>query len=286
MWGEPLVQSVEWVFPHQPAVDGPFVRGHVYVSGTGTFAGRDLHAFYSRTSRIAEQNGHEQAGARIELIASEDPAPDGTSREFRHAFDLWEGVPSVIMSAPLALPVATVAPASHRTEAIQELSEATLAGQKPRVLSLLQSLDGGIRDLLILTPKGKPVIYIDYATNGLLPLSAFGDGVKRAFFMALVLNSVEGGVLLIDEIESSLHVTALGSLFSWLVKSCETRNVQLFATTHSLEAVDAMLQAESHTLSAIAGYRLEMSKHGIQAQRLDGEMLQRLRNERGLDVRL
>ncbi len=93
-------------------------------------------------------------------------------------------------------------------------------------------------------------------------------------------------MLLIDEIESSLHVTALGTLFSWLVKSCEKLDVQLFATTHSLEAVDAMIQAESENLNVIAGYRLERLEERVEARRLDGQLLFRLREERGLDVRL
>ena len=98
--------------------------------------------------------------------------------------------------------------------------------------------------------------------------------------------SLSNGVLLIDEIESSLHTSALGSLFSWLVKSCEELDVQLFATTHSLEAVDAMIEAESKNLDRIVGYHLEAPSGVPQVQRLDGHMLHRLRYERGLDVRL
>jgi len=91
---------------------------------------------------------------------------------------------------------------------------------------------------------------------------------------------------MIDEIEASSHVTALGPMFSWIVKSCEKLDIQLFATTHSLEAVDAMVEAEASNLSLIAGYRLELTKGLVQAQRVDGDLLHRLRHERGLDVRL
>jgi len=293
---DPFFLSVEWMFPHDRLVDGPFVEGKISIAGLGQFRGRDLEAFYTPLSRIAtmrtappegsaggSQNGYEQAGARVELHATVDPE-DTISRRY----DLWEGDTLPISGHPLSLPVRTITPVSHRVEPIQtELSEATLAGQKHQILSLLKQLDSQIRDVLILTPKGRrPAIYIDYASNGLLPLSAFGDGVRRAFLIALVLNSVAGGVLLIDEIESSLHVTALGSLFSWLAKSCEELDVQLFATTHSLEAVDAMIEAEVQNLDRIVGYHLDAPKGVPQAQRLDGDLLQRLRYKRGLDVRL
>jgi energy-coupling factor transporter ATP-binding protein EcfA2 len=295
---DPFFLSVEWMFPHEPLVDGPFVRGRVSLAAAGRFPVRDLQAFYTPTSRIAtkrvppqegsvgaSQNGYEQAGARVDLHAIVQPHPTET---ISRRFDLWEGDTLQLSGQSLALPVRTVTPVSHRVEPIhKELSEATLAGQKRQILSLLKELDPRILDVQILSPKGRhPAIYIDYVSNGLLPMSAFGDGVRRAFLIALVLNSVAGGVLLIDEIESSLHVTALGSLFSWLVKSCEELDVQLFATTHSLEAVDAMIEAESKNLDRVVGYHLEAPNGVPQVQRLDGQLLHRLRYERGLDVRL
>jgi hypothetical protein len=298
--GDPFFLSVEWMFPHQPLIDGPFARGRVSIAGSGAFAGREVFASYKPTSRIgarpasargdsgADGNGLEQAGARVELVADAEIDPGGALREFTSVYDLWEGDTLPLSGHALFLPVRTVTPVSHRVEPIErDLSEATLTGQKGQILSLLQELDSGILDVQILSPRGhRSAIYIDYSSNGLLPLSSFGDGVRRAFLIALLLNSVAGGVLLIDEIESSLHVTALGSLFSWLVKSCEELDVQLFATTHSLEAVDAMIEAESKNLDRIVGYHLEASNGIPHVQRLDGHMLHRLRYERGLDVRL
>src|SRR5260370_24518529 len=117
-------------------------------------------------------------------------------------------------------------------------------------------------------------------------LSAFGDVVSRVLCIALSLKLAAGGVLNIDKIESSIHVTALGPTFSWIVRSCEQLDIQLFATTHSLEAVDAMVEAEANNLGMIVGYRLERRKGLVEAQRVDGDLLHRLRHERGLDVRL
>lgn len=293
---DPFFLSVEWMFPQQPRIDGPLVEGHVSIAAVGRFPVSDLQAFYTPLSRIAtkrdpsqvgsagtSQNGYEQPGARVELQAS---VGDDDLIPSRH--DLWEGDTLPISGHAPSLRVRTITPVSQRVEPIErELSEATLAGQKRQILSLLKELDPRILDVLILSPKGRhSAIYIDYAPNGLLPLSAFGDGIRRAFLIALSLNSVATGVLLIDEIESSLHVTALGSLFSWLVKSCEELDVQLFATTHSLEAVDAMIEAESKHLERIVGYHLEAPNGVPQVQRLDGDLLHRLRYERGLDVRL
>jgi len=300
---ESFIGLVEWMFPHRRQASSPSVEGEVSISGTGPIgfhrSVRKMTAHYRPISRIrpgpppvpsdingADKSSYEQPGAQLRFKA----VVEGRKNELVRRYSLWDGE-SVLLPdqrGPLSVPVATVSGVSHRVEPVQkELTEVTLDRQKHEILSLLKALDPRIQDVLVLSPKGKrAVIHVDYASSGILPLSSFGDGVRRALLIALVLHSVAGGVLLIDEIESSLHVTALGSLFSWLVKSCEKLDVQLFATTHSLEAVDAMIEVESKSLDRIVGYHLEAPKGVPQAQRMDGDLLHRLRYERGLDVRL
>jgi AAA15 family ATPase/GTPase len=50
--------------------------------------------------------------------------------------------------------------------------------------------------------------------------------------------------LLIDEIENGLHYSTLKTLWKLLPKALEVYHVQLFATTHSNECIDAL--ASSH----------------------------------------
>jgi hypothetical protein len=128
-------------------------------------------------------------------------------------------------------------------------------------------------------------IYLRHERSGRTPLSAFGDGVRRMLLMALTAVSARGGDLLIDEIETAIHVSVLGRVFTWLVGACRTYDVQLFATTHSLEALDAILAAEKDHLDAIVGYRFPSPEHAASPRRYEGDQLSRLRFERGLDVR-
>ena len=88
--------------------------------------------------------------------------------------------------------------------------------------------------------------------------------------------------ILIDEIETSIHYSALSQVFDWLIKACEMNETQLFVTTHSLEAVDAMLDAENEKEEVVA---FRLNSDGELPQRFAGELLQRLRSNRGLDVR-
>jgi hypothetical protein len=69
-----------------------------------------------------------------------------------------------------------------------------------------------------------------------------------------------------------------------LVKACQFFDVQMFATTHSLEAIDALLTAEIATPADLVAFQLpERGKTNV--KRFDGDILENLRFERGLDIR-
>jgi AAA15 family ATPase/GTPase len=110
-----------------------------------------------------------------------------------------------------------------------------------------------------------------------------GDGFRRALAIALSIPSSRGGLLLIDEIETALHVSFLQKLFAWLIRTCEASDVQLFATTHSLEAVSAMINATPAAFNeGITAYHLDLH---TPTKRYSSEMLSRLVRDRGLDIR-
>ena len=109
--------------------------------------------------------------------------------------------------------------------------------------------------------------------------------MRRALLIAATIPAIRGGVLLIDEIEAALHVSVLDSVLRVLRWAAERYNVQVFATTHSLEAVDAVTKAFKQDEGSLALYRLRHEEGLIQARRLSGETLKEMRYEGGLDVR-
>jgi hypothetical protein len=60
-------------------------------------------------------------------------------------------------------------------------------------------------------------------------------------------------------------------------------DIQLFATTHSLEAVDAVLQAALEAQDEFVTYRLNKEDHI--ARRLNFDLLTDLRVKGGLEIR-
>jgi len=179
---------------------------------------------------------------------------------------------------------ATIFPSYSSSEPILgQLSRIILEDGKSEVLDLIRSFDDNILDVQILsTQTARATLYIEHKELGFAPLYVFGDGFKRTLVIALTLFNITNGVLLIDEIETSIHVSALSRVFSWLIETCRRREIQLFVTTHSLEAIDAMLQPEIATDEVVA---FKLNPKGQAPQRFSGSLLHRLRSERGLDVR-
>jgi AAA15 family ATPase/GTPase len=60
-------------------------------------------------------------------------------------------------------------------------------------------------------------------------------------------------------------------------------NIQLFTTTHSLEAVDTILDVSNTT--DLVSYRLQQRDLETTAKRFDKDLLKRLREDLGREVR-
>ena len=83
--------------------------------------------------------------------------------------------------------------------------------------------------------------------NRPVPLRSFGDGLNRLFAIILSLVGVRNGILLIDEVETGLHHTVQLDIWRVILRLSIGRDVQVFATTHSKDAVEAFQQATAET---------------------------------------
>lgn len=76
-----------------------------------------------------------------------------------------------------------------------------------------------------------------------IPLGSLGDGLHRVFGIALALVNCKDGILLVDEIENGLHYTIQLGLWRVIFKLAQKLNVQVFATTHSWDCIEAFQKA-------------------------------------------
>ena len=72
---------------------------------------------------------------------------------------------------------------------------------------------------------------------------SLGDGMLRALGISLALVSVKDGILLIDEFENGLYYTVQPDLWQFIFRIARRLNVQVFATTHSWDCIEAFQRA-------------------------------------------
>ncbi len=115
-------------------------------------------------------------------------------------------------------------------------------------LYVLRLFDPQIVDILILKNEdnNRPVEYIKHERLGNMPLSTYGDGIKKVLSLANGIAQAAGGILLIDEVETAIHSRYYADIFGFIVKACKQFNVQVFITTHSIEAIDGFLATQDY----------------------------------------
>lgn len=119
-----------------------------------------------------------------------------------------------------------------------------------------------------------------------MPLSTYGDGTKKAILLMSAVIKASDGILLIDEFETALHTKAMNKVFSWIVATCKKLNVQLFMTTHSIEAVDKILNCNENELGNIRIITLEKKANKTYARVLNGHDAHEYRENLEMELRI
>lgn len=79
--------------------------------------------------------------------------------------------------------------------------------------------------------------------SGPIPLNSMGDGMLRILQLILALFPAKGGLLLIDEFENGLHYSVQEQTWELIFKLAKKLNIQIFATTHSWDCIEAFKNA-------------------------------------------
>jgi hypothetical protein len=118
----------------------------------------------------------------------------------------------------------------------QRFHETQVKKRVERLVRTLQLIEPELKDLSL---GIEGLVYCDLGLERLLPINVMGDGVIRLLHMLLAISETENGIVLIDEIENGFHAIAQDIVWTTLFQATREFNVQLFATTHSLECVKA-----------------------------------------------
>jgi hypothetical protein len=107
-----------------------------------------------------------------------------------------------------------------------------------------------------------------------VPLRSFGDGIFRAFYILLSLVNSKGNVLLIDEFENGIHFTLHEKMWEFLFNLAKQNNIQIFATTHSYDCIQAFSKVWQKYPEDGSYLRLESSNGKSRAIVYDSQILQ------------
>ena len=185
-------------------------------------------------------------------------------------------------------PNSTFMAASSREDLIgvaSRFGELQMEGLDSQILELLQPLEPGVTGLTTITVGTVPVVYALFKGRRPVPIRLMGEGFNRMFELATVMGSSQGGFLLIDEIENGLHHSLLDQVFSNLWSMAKAFDVQVFATTHSMECIESAYAAVGHMEEReYTFHRLDRTESGVKAVRYKPSMM-RTAIEMNMDVR-
>jgi predicted ATPase len=140
---------------------------------------------------------------------------------------------------------------------------------------VLRSVDPRIKRIRVDPTEQGNIIAVDIGLSESIPLSQAGQGIFRLVSILSVLLGIKPQLCVIDEIENGIHYTALPRMWRGLAKVSELLGIQVFATTHSkecLEAAHRIFCAEDETeVRDLAVIQIMKVKERIVARVLDEE---------------
>ena len=184
----------------------------------------------------AQANGFiTRAGAMLEFRHVDE---DGTDRDTQFLPESPIPVNTEVAQRSLFVPVCAE-PDKEITAA--QFSNADMRGERPQIEAMLKHFEPKLSELRLQSPYGETTIWAQM--NGFqLPLSLMGDGVNHVcHYMLSMMSRPE--FLFIDEIENGIHHSVQKDVWTGLGRLAREKSVQVFATTHSAEMIEAAYEA-------------------------------------------
>ena len=132
---------------------------------------------------------------------------------------------------------------AHSREITSRFDRIQKAKQLDILIETLQVFEPGLTDLRLGTNDSQHVIEAEMGLPQLVSLNNLGDGMNRMLELILAMYEVRGGVMFIDEIENGLHYTILKKIWQLIDGVSKQLDIQVFATTHSYEMIEAAHEA-------------------------------------------
>ena len=142
------------------------------------------------------------------------------------------------------LPTAPRSPAEI-SESFNQIAPLNPANEDQLQNLLAATIEPRLKRLRYARPKETRthLIYADLGEGSMLPFTQLGQAFTRTLEIYCEIFANQPKVLLIDEIENGLYYEGLEDFWRGLLGVLEDQDVQLFATTHSRECMEAAHRA-------------------------------------------
>ena len=157
---------------------------------------------------------------------------------------------------------------------------------KERAIQLLKIFDQTITDIRYIKKDTRYFAMIESSDGVEIPLSTHGDGMKKALTILNSMMDAENGVVLIDEFETALHTSAMRQVFEFMLEISKQLNIQLFLTTHNIEAVDKLLESAEDGINDVRIIRLKRKGNKTYAMLTEGKEALEARKEYKMELRV
>lgn len=129
-------------------------------------------------------------------------------------------------------------------ENLKRYSELVRAGHKQALIEAVRLMFGDCEEIEILSNDvGKSYFSIARKDGYQLPIRSLGGGAVKLFGLYVNLFTARNGCVLLDEMENGVHFSVSQDLWRHVRQWTHDWNVQIHATTHSAEFIEAAIDA-------------------------------------------
>lgn len=153
-------------------------------------------------------------------------------------------------------------PFNNRNFPLQQLWDSiALTPLENEILQIMRLVEPRLEKMEVKEENSRVLLEGDF---GPVPLKSLGEGVNRMLWMAVALVSAKDSILLIDEFEAGLHHSVQEMLWEKIFFYAQKWNIQVFVTTHSMDAVGTFYSVADRDENKGKGrfFRLQRSSKG------------------------
>lgn len=253
-----------------------------------SFTIKSIGSFLSvNTTRLVNEEGHPANDfsmfeniwrARPSGLIAISVLGEADNEQRAEFYSFEDGRSFLLEPPPKIIPSGFIRPRVLENEHLAQLwDEAVKKGLEEKAWSFLKVIEPRINFInFIGTSEGGgkryPIASNDGSTKR-VALRSYGEGMSRLLGLSLALAQCQNGILLIDEIESGLHYSVLPDIWKLIFHSAKELNVQVFATTHSKDCLEAFAAASHEHKGDGMFIRLQRQGETIVAKSIEEERL-------------